>query len=317
MYDLIAIGESLIDFTPGGANEMGLPVFTQNPGGAPANVLAMCAKLGCKTAFIGKVGADAFGKFLVENMAAAGIDVSGVVIDSGIPTTLAFVHLDEKGDRSFSFYRKPGADILLREEELDRERITQCRIFHFGGVSLTDEPCRSATYAAVKLAKSAGSLVSYDPNYRPLLWQSEAVAVKELIAGVKLADVVKVSDEEMTLLTGETDLASGCAALRAMGPKVVLVTMGAEGAHISCRGTELTMPAYEVPVVDTTGAGDAFFGALLWQFTREDDIRAFETWSEERWRKAVAFSNAAGGLTTTKKGAIPAMPDMEEIGRLL
>ena len=194
MYDIVALGESLIDFTPAGINEMGMPLFSQNPGGAPANVLAMASKLGRSTAFVGKVGRDAFGRFLQEHMEKAGIDCSALRRDDRVPTTLAFVQLDEYGDRSFSFYRDPGADVMLRPEEVDDTLLEGCRIFHFGSVSLTKEPCRGTTLWAARRAREAGALISYDPNYRPFLWPSVEAARRALCAALELTDILKVSD---------------------------------------------------------------------------------------------------------------------------
>lgn len=312
MYDVAAIGESLIDFTPAGTNELGMQLFSRNPGGAPANVLAMYAKLGGQTAFIGKVGDDAFGRFLTDTMKSAGIDVSEVRTDNEIPTTLAFVQLDENGDRSFSFYRKPGADVMLTREELPHDLLKSCKIFHFGSVSLTDEPCRSATLEAVKLAKQAGAIISYDPNYRPLLWKDKARAVKEMSDALVYADILKVSEEELTLLTGEHDLQAGAQKLVQSGASVVLITLGAKGAFYytpSCHGILRT---YDVKTVDTTGAGDAFLGALLWCLSGKS-LAQLQTLEQSDWESIVAFANAAGSLTTTSKGAIPAMPDKQQI----
>ena len=218
MYDIVALGESLIDFTPAGINEMGMPLFSQNPGGAPANVLAMASKLGRSTAFVGKVGRDAFGRFLQEHMEKAGIDCSALRRDDRVPTTLAFVQLDEYGDRSFSFYRDPGADVMLRPEEVDDTLLEGCRIFHFGSVSLTKEPCRGTTLWVARRAREAGALISYDPNYRPFLWPSVEAARRALCAALELTDILKVSEEEMCLLTGESTLPGGAEKLQAMGP---------------------------------------------------------------------------------------------------
>ena len=215
MYDIVALGESLIDFTPAGINEMGMPLFSQNPGGAPANVLAMASKLGRSTAFVGKVGRDAFGRFLQEHMEKAGIDCSALRRDDRVPTTLAFVQLDEYGDRSFSFYRDPGADVMLRPEEVDDTLLEGCRIFHFGSVSLTKEPCRGTTLWAARRARAAGALISYDPNYRPFLWPSVEAARRALCAALELTDILKVSEEEMCLLTGESTLPGGAEKLQA------------------------------------------------------------------------------------------------------
>ena len=209
MFDVVALGESLIDFTPNGTNAQGIELFARNPGGAPANVLAMNARLGGKTAFIGKVGKDGFGDFLRQTLVESSIDVSGLVIDEKIPTTLAFVQLDSKGDRSFTFYRNPGADVMLTSAEVNRNLIDDAAIFHFGSVSLTADPSRTATLEAARYARQQGKLVSFDPNYRPLLWEHPADAVVQMQEGVKLADLLKVSEEEMQLITNESDLARG------------------------------------------------------------------------------------------------------------
>lgn len=312
MYDVVALGESLIDFTPAGKNQLGMQLFSQNPGGAPANVLAMNAKLGGKTAFIGKVGADDFGRFLQETMQAAGIDCTGLCKDEEIPTTLAFVQLDEKGDRSFTFYRKPGADVRLRFEEVLMQLVTGCRIFHFGSVSLTDEPCRSATLRAAQAAKQAGAIISYDPNYRPFLWPNADAAKTEILKALPLADLLKVSEEEMELLTGEKDFAKGAAMLAGQGPAVVVVTLGPKGAYYHTPMGDSAVATYDVKTVDTTGAGDAFWGALLAEIkgrTRE----TLKTMSAQEWQTAVMIANAAGSMTTREKGAIPAMPTREDI----
>ncbi|MCI8623055.1 MAG: carbohydrate kinase [Provencibacterium sp.] len=316
MFDVVALGESLIDFTPNGTNEQGMQLFACNPGGAPANVLAMNAKLGGRTAFIGMVGDDAFGAFLQKTMEEAGIDVQGLRKTRDYPTTLAFVQLTPEGDRSFSFYRKPGADVMLTAAEVDPALLQNCRVFHFGSVSLTDEPSRTATLEAARAAKRAGALISYDPNYRPLLWDSPAHAKEELSAALPLADLIKVSEEEMVLLTGETQLEAGAAALSAHGAALVLVTLGPKGAYYRAQTGSGLLPAFDVDTVDTTGAGDAFLGALL--FCLSGKTRAeIEAVSQADWQRIVAFANAAGSLTTAAKGAIPAMPTHEQIDACL
>lgn len=312
MFDVVALGEALIDLTPAGTNEVGMALLARNPGGAPANVLAMRAKLGGKTAFIGKVGRDAFGAFLKENMESAGIDLAGLCMDEAIPTTLALVQLNSTGDRSFSFYRKPGADIMLRQQEVPLTLLQNCRIFHFGSVSLTDQPCRDATLWAAQQARQAGALVSYDPNYRPLLWRDPAFAVEQMRSAMRLAHLVKLSDEELFLLTGLQELEAGAAELRSLGPAVVVVTQGAKGAFVQTASVSAQRPAYQVTTVDTTGAGDAFWGALLYRIAGLD-CQGLQALSSGTWGDILAFANAAGGLTTTKPGAIPAMPDLPAI----
>ncbi len=312
MYDIAALGESLIDFTPSGQSDEGMQLFARNPGGAPANVLAMAAKLGGKTAFIGKVGNDDFGRFLKTTMEGSSIDVSGLLMDREHNTTLAFVQLSESGDRSFSFYRKNGADIFLRPEEVDGSVLKSCRIFHFGSVSLTDEPCRAATLYAAKTARSGGAVISYDPNYRPLLWDSESRAIEEMRRALALADIVKVSEEELSILTGKTDLFNGAEKLAESGAALVIVTLGPRGAFFYNKTACGLVPAYDVRTVDTTGAGDAFLGSLLFNL-RNKTKKELHTIPEAELKALVAFSNAAGSLTTTKSGAIPAMPELSEI----
>lgn len=312
MIDVLALGEVLIDFTPAGVNPQGISLFARNPGGAPANVLAMNAKLGGKTAFIGKVGCDAFGSFLRQALEDSNINITGLVTDEKTPTTLAFVHLDSHGDRSFTFYRNPGADIMLNTQELRRDLIDACAIFHFGSLSLTDDPCRTATFEAVAFAKQAGKLISFDPNYRPLLWENTEKARKQMEKGVAMADLLKVSVEEMTLLTGELDVIKGSELLLSQGPSLVLVSMGADGSFYRngvCFGQ---LPTYQVKTIDTTGAGDAFVGASHYRLKGKtsDELR---TMPQTELEAVVNFANAAGSLTTTKGGAIPAMPTMEEI----
>ncbi|MDD4691848.1 MAG: carbohydrate kinase [Eubacterium aggregans] len=315
MYDISAIGEVLIDFTPM-ETEAGMgPSFSANPGGAPANVLVQGARLGSKTAFLGKVGQDAFGHFLKQNLEDNGVDCQGLVMTETAPTTLAFVHLDDRGDRSFSFYRRQCADTLLTKGEIAMSVIKNSRVFHFGSVSLTDEPTRSTTLTAVALARYSGAMISYDPNYRPLLWANEQQAVKAMRDGLAYADILKVSEEEARLLTGEADLERAAAALYEAGPTLVCVTLGHQGAYFFNGSAKGYVPAFSLAAVDTTGAGDAFFGALLHQlspmcvedlpYLKEKELMAF-------FRRA----NAAGGLTTTGYGAIPSMPGPEAIEAL-
>jgi fructokinase len=312
MYDICALGELLIDFTPSGVNRMGVALFGRNPGGAPANMLAMNTKLGGRTAFIGKAGNDEFGRFLEKTLKDAGIDTRGLLLDPAYLTTLAFVHLSETGDRSFSFYRREGADIMLRWEEINRRLIDEAKIFHFGSVSLSGQPCRDTVHEAVAYAKSKGKIISYDPNYRPLLWPDEAEAKTEIAKLLDSADILKVSEEEMTLLTGLTDLETGSELLAEKGPAVVLVTLGAKGAWFRCAAGSGSLPAYDVATIDTTGAGDAFLGAALCRLGNKS-LGELKALSLDELADIVDFANAAGSLTTTKSGAIPALPGLLEI----
>lgn len=312
MFDVIAVGELLIDFLPEGMTEKGLSLFSSNPGGAPANVLAMLAKLGAKTAFIGKVGKDSFGMFLKATLDNAGIDTSNLLISSREMTTLAFVHLDEKGDRSFSFYRKHCADVSLHVSELNKEILSSCRFLHFGAVSLTDEPSRTATLEAARIAKESGAIVSYDPNYRPALWNDEQEACEHMLKAIGYADLVKVNEEELLLLTGCRDFYLGADKLLAKGPSVIFVTCGEKGSHVFTKNYHASHGGYRVKAVDTTGAGDTFVGTMLWQL-KDKSLEEISQICTEKWEKLLAFSNAAGAIVTTKKGAIPAMPDLGTI----
>lgn len=316
MFDILAMGETLIDFTPAGTGANGSPLFAQNPGGAPANVLAQAAKLGSSTAFLGMVGNDGFGSFLRSVMDQSGIDTGSLLETDQAHTTLAFVQLDEHGDRSFSFYRKPGADVLLRPEDVDPERIQNSRVFHFGSLSLTEDPVRSATHKCVEVARAAGCLISYDPNYRPPLWPSEALAVEQMASMLPFADILKVSEEEMALLTGTTDLEAGTRLLSEKGIPLVLVSMGAQGACCRRGATFFQVPAFPVRAVDTNGAGDSFLGAILSRLCkkRREELEALE---EAELRDILRFGNAAGALTATGHGAIPAMPGRDALLALL
>ena len=316
MFDVVALGEILIDFTPAGVNGQGMALFARNPGGAPANVLTMAGRLGKRTAFIGKVGPDAFGEFLRRTLTENGIDTTGLLQDPQIPTTLAIVQLDERGDRSFTFYRKPGADLMLSCEELDLGLVKGGRVFHFGSVSLTGQPSRDATLQAARLAKEAGCCISFDPNYRAPLWDSEQEARRTMLQGVALADLLKVSQEELVFLTGEEQLEAGAAKLLAQGPALVLVSQGEEGCYYQNAAGSGSVPAFRVKTVDTTGAGDAFFGAALAKLDGADR-ETLAQMPPAQLEQVLRFANAAGALTTTRSGAIPAMPTKEEIDALI
>jgi sugar/nucleoside kinase (ribokinase family) len=316
MIDVTAIGELLIDFTPAGQSAQGNPMFEQNPGGAPANVLACLSKLGRKTSFIGKVGADQFGVSLKHTLQQIGVAANGLVISESSHTTLAFVHLSESGDRSFSFYRDPGADLLLSPEEVDYQLINDCKIFHFGSVSMTGEPSRSATLAAVKHAREQGKLVSYDPNLRIKLWRSEDEARKTILSAMPLADIVKISDEELDFLTGEKDLVRGSRhLLETYGLKLVLITLGPDGAYASNGKAQAICPAYAVKTVDTTGAGDSFTGGFLYCLLQSG--KSPDQLTESDLNEFLAFGNAVGSLTTMHKGAIPGLPTLEQVSECI
>jgi fructokinase len=309
MFDVVALGELLIDFTPAGNTKEGLPLFEQNPGGAPANVLVALSKLGRKCAFLGMVGNDQFGTFLRDTLVGHNLDVTGLRFSATVGTTLAFVHLLANGERSFSFYRNPGADMMLRPEDLDYDLIKNAKVFHFGSISMTDEPSRNATLAAVKFAKEKGLLVSFDPNYRPLLWKSQSAAQDAIRSGMAFADLLKISQEELELITGCADVAEGAALLREQGIGVVLVTLGAAGCFYCYPGGTGHLDTYQLKTVDTTGAGDAFLGGILYWVSKLSKQEML-TLSVPEFERIVDFANATGALTTTKKGAIPALPDL-------
>ncbi len=307
MFDVVAMGELLIDFTPSGKGDNGNPAFEMNPGGAPPNCLAALAAMGAKTAFIGKVGLDQFGQFLTSTLNGIGVDTSGICRTREAPTTLAFVHLAENGERNFSFVRKPGADILLQVKDIDFSIIDQAKVFHFGSLSLTDQPARDTTFHCVEYAKSKGVTISYDPNYRPPLWESEAEAIEWMKKGAAYADIIKLSEEELAMLTGVTDIPEGTALLHGMGPETVFVTMGAKGAYFSDAHNTGYVPSYNVQAVDTTGCGDAFTGAALYMLLHEDKPTG----------EVTRFACATGALCATKKGGVPAMPGREAVLELI
>lgn len=311
MFDITAVGELLIDFTPHSDGRS----FVPNPGGAPGNALAAAAKLGCSTALIARVGDDAFGRMLRHAVAEQGIDTRGISADPDVPTTLAFVHLDGDGERSFSFYRKSGADVRLDRGHIPAELVEHCRIFHFGGVSMTDEPSRGATLHALEKAKQAGAWVSFDPNFRPTLWGSEAQAARVFRSVLPYVDILKVSEEELPLLTDEPEVEEATRALTRLGISLVLVTRGPLGAYYRVGETFGSLPTYQVDTVDTTGAGDAFTGAILAR-VKGLSVEELRRLTQAQLEEMVDFANAAGALATTRMGALAQMPTKEEIAAL-
>lgn len=308
--DITAVGEILIDLTQSGMTEQGIPVFSANPGGAPANLAVAAARLGASTAFLGKVGCDSFGVLLKNTLSQNGVDISGLVTDPHYRTTLAVVALDPAGERSFSFYREPGADVNLTIDDLSPALLQNTKFLHFGSVSLTAEPARSATLYAVETAKKQGALISYDPNYRPSLWRDAADAVEWMRKPLPLVDVLKVSDEELPLLTGTEDLEKGSKLLTDLGISLVLVTLGAKGAFYRLGDTVGRVPGVAVSVGDTNGAGDTFFGAVLAQLA---GLPHPLTVTPVRMEQIVALANKAAAITVSRHGAIPAMPSKEEV----
>lgn len=309
--DVIALGELLIDFTENGFSANGNPLLEANPGGAPCNVLAMLQNLGKKTAFIGKVGKDAFGDYLKDTVCQAGIDVTNLIQDATVPTTLAFVHTAADGDRSFSFYRDPGADMMLSESEIDYNQITDAKIFHFGTLSMTHDGVRAATIKAVDYAKEHGLLISFDPNYRPLLWKKEETAKEMMRYGCEICDILKISDDEITFITGKDTVEAAIPVFREMYlPKLMCVTCGKQGSVVIYKDMQVTCDAVLRPdTIETTGAGDTFMACVL-NYILEHGI---EDLSKDDLYQMQRFAAMEASIITTRKGALKVMPTKDEI----
>ena len=313
-FDVVALGELLIDFTENGISSQGNPIFEANPGGAPCNVLAMLARLGKTTAFIGKVGNDRFGKVLSETIKDCGICADGLVFDDTVHTTLAFVHKKTDGDRDFSFYREPGADMMLRKCEIDEEIIKSAKIFHFGTLSSTHEGVREATRYGVDIAKESGALISFDPNLRPPLWDSLEDARREIEYGFEKCDILKISDNEIEFMTGSTDYDKAVRSLmKKYDIKLAFATLGKKGSRAYYGDMQAEFGGFDVDTIETTGAGDTFCGSAL-NFILEHDINAL---TENDLKELLAFANAAAAIITTRRGALKVMPEKEEILDLL
>ena len=316
MLDVVALGELLIDFTCQSVDSDGYPTMAAHPGGAPANFLAALAKLGAKTALLGKVGDDAFGKLLTATLEKAGIATHGLVVGEDVFTTLAFVTLDDTGDRTFSFARKPGADTCIRFEELDLRLIDEAKVFHFGTLSLTDEPARTTTQNAVAYAKKQGKLITYDPNLRKPLWRNLEEARNQLLWGLSQADVVKISDEEVDFLFGLGVEEGAQHILDNFGVKLVFVTCGADGCFFQNAIARGHVPGLTgIKVADTTGAGDIFGGSAVWKLLQYP--QSPDTLNAAQLRDVVAFACTVAGLSTTKPGGISSVPDPDDIHRYL
>ena len=315
MFSVTALGEVLIDFTDHGVSANGMKLFERNPGGAPANVLVALQKLGHQTAFIGKVGKDMHGDFLRETIESNGIDCTGLISDPNSFTTLAFVALDENGDRSFSFARKPGADTQLTAEDLPVDVIKNSKVFHVGSLSLTDEPARSATIAALKIAKDAGAVMSYDPNYRDSLWTGADVASAQMRSILPYMNLIKISAEECPLVTDFDKPEDAAKALLDGGASVVVVTLDADGAYVATKDGAGLVGSFRVEAVDTTGAGDSFWGGFLAAFCESGKALADLTFEDAA--AFARFGNAVASLCVRKRGAIPAMPEREAVEALL
>ena len=308
------MGEMLIDFTLNGQSEQGNHLFEACPGGAPCNVLAMLNKLGRKTAFIGKVGEDQFGRLLKGTIDELGIETKGLILDKEIHTTLAFVHTFPDGDREFSFYRKPGADMMLTEEEVDYDLIRQSRIFHFGTLSMTDEPVRSATKKALEVAKEADCLITFDPNLRPPLWNSMDEAKKQMEYGFQYCDMLKISDNEIQFVSGKEDYDEGICYLQdKYNIPLIFLTMGKDGSRAYYKDIRVERKGFQVKAIETTGAGDTFCGCSIHGLL----THGLEGLTEEILGDMLTYANAGAALITMKKGAIRSMPEPENITKLI
>lgn len=315
MLDVVSMGEALIDLL---ADHPGVmltqsKLFTWAPGGAPANVAVAAAKLGLSAGFAGKVGNDPFGLYLRETLSSCGVDTKAMLLSDQARTALAFVALPTPDNPQFVFYRNPSADMLLRAEELDAAYLQATKVFHFGSISLITDPSRTATYAAAKLAREGGATISFDPNYRPALWPPRAARAR-IIEALPLADLVKVNEEEVTLITGKRDMVEGAREILAQGPKVCLVTAGAEGSTYVTPTTYGQVPGFSVKTVDATGCGDGFVAAALKGVIAAGDLASLGPGDLE---EILYYANAVGALTATKKGGIPALPTAGQVNAYL
>ncbi len=314
-FDVTALGELLIDFTENGESEQGNRMLEANPGGAPANVLAMLNKLGKRTAFIGKVGNDPLGHYLREAVAGEGIDIGHLLTDDTVHTTLAFVHKKADGDRDFCFYRNPGADMMLTEDEVPEELIRNTRIFHYGSLSMTHPEVRKATLKAIRTAKESGCLLSFDPNLREPLWDSLETAKARIAEGMEYCDILKISDNELIWFTGKEDFDEGIAVLKeTYGIPLILLTKGKEGSSAYFRGVKACAePFLQDHTVDTTGAGDTFCGCAL-NYVLEKGLDGL---TKDDLEQLLTFANAAASLITTRKGALRSMPEKADVEALI
>ena len=314
-YDVVALGELLIDFTENGTSGQGNPIYEANPGGAPCNVLSMLTKLGHKTAFIGKVGQDIFGNRLKKTLDEVGIDTTNLVMDEEVRTTLAFVETFPDGDRDFSFYRNPGADMMLQEDEVQMELVKDTNIFHFGTLSMTHEEVRNATKKAIAAAKEAGAVISFDPNLREPLWKSLDDAKEQVAYGLSQCDVLKISDNEIQWFTGEEDYDAGIAKLRQQYDiPLIMLSMGKDGSRAYYKDLRVEVkPFIQENTIETTGAGDTFGGCCLHYVLKN----GLHNLNEENLTEMLTFANAAASIITTRKGALRVMPEEAEVRELV
>ena len=313
-YDVIALGELLIDFTMNGQSEQGNNMFEACPGGAPCNVLALLNKMGKKTAFIGKVGKDQFGALLRDTITEAGIDASNLMVDENVNTTLAFVHTFPDGDREFSFYRNPGADMMLTADEVNPEVVKDTKVFHFGTLSMTDEPVKSATKKALAVAKEAGCMITFDPNLRPPLWKTLDEAKAQMEYGFENCDVLKICDSEIQFVSGKEDYDEGIKYLQEKYQiPLIFLTMGKEGSRAYYKNFRVEQPGFTVKAIETTGAGDTFCGCSINGVLKY----GLDNLDEAKLKEILTYANAGAALITMKKGAIRSMPEPENIKELI
>lgn len=314
-FDVVALGELLIDFTENGTSGQGNPLFEANPGGAPCNVLAMLSKLGCQTAFIGKVGKDFFGEQLKNAIVEVGINARGLRMDWDVHTTLAMVHTYPDGDRDFSFYRSPGADMMLREDELDEKALKNTKIFHFGTLSMTDPEVRKATKKAVGIAKESGAVISFDPNLRPPLWKSLDDAKEQTAYGLSQCDILKISDNEIQWFTGEIEFDAGIRRLKELyNIPLILLSMGKDGSRAYYKDLRVDVePFLQENTIEATGAGDTFGACCLYYALQY----GLENLDKQKLTQMLTFANAAASIVTTRKGALRVMPSREEVEALI
>ncbi len=317
MMDVVSFGEMLIDMFPAeiGRRLADVSAFLPKPGGAPANVAVAVTRLGKKGAFIGKVGDDAFGHYLLDILAQEGVDTRGMRLDSEARTTMAFIAQPDEHTAEFVFYRNPGADMMIRADELDRQLLKNTRAFHFGSISLIAEPSRTATKTALDIARESGALISFDVNYRQSLWTSLDEAVAAIEEMIPLVNLLKVNETELAILSGSDDLHRGSTRLLQMGPDLVVVTLGAKGSFFQAASSSGVVPPFAVDTVDSVGCGDAFTAGLLTCLVGDDDWR--EQLNPERLRQNLRYANAVGALTAQKKGVIPALPTANQVETFL
>lgn len=310
-FDVVALGELLIDFTENGISEQGNPMLEANPGGAPCNVLSMLQELNRSTAFIGKVGNDNFGRMLMEVVSGQGIDVSGLAFDNEVHTTLAFVHTAPDGDRSFSFYRDPGADVMLTENDVPEEIIAGSKLFHFGTLSMTHEASGNATKKALRIAHENGLMVSFDPNLRPPLWKNLDDARKAMAYGFEHCDILKISDDEILFFTGEKDIAAGVEKIKKeYDIKLILATMGKDGSMAFYKDMRIAEQSFiSDKTIETTGAGDTFMGIALHNVLE----KGLEAMREDDLRELLKMANAGASIITERRGALKVMPKRQEV----